>query len=99
MEHVEGRFRLPAEQALALAVEDSPVFVAGGAVVLAALFLDKDKIVAAMRGRTLPPLRAASTLARWIDVSRLRAEGTASASLENLVAAHALDHWLETYVG
>jgi SAM-dependent methyltransferase len=50
MEHVEGRFRLPPEQALALAVEDSPVFVAGGAVVLAALFLDKDKLVAAMRG-------------------------------------------------
>jgi SAM-dependent methyltransferase len=50
MEHVEGRFRLPPEQALALAVEDSPVFVAGGAVVLAALFLDKDKLIAAMRG-------------------------------------------------
>jgi 2-polyprenyl-3-methyl-5-hydroxy-6-metoxy-1,4-benzoquinol methylase len=50
MEHVDGRFRLPHEQALALAVEDSPVFVAGGAVVLAALFLDKDKLVAAMRG-------------------------------------------------
>jgi SAM-dependent methyltransferase len=50
MEHVEGRFRLPPEQALALAVEDSPVFVAGGAVVLAALFLDKDKLTAAMRG-------------------------------------------------
>jgi SAM-dependent methyltransferase len=49
MEHVDGRFRLPPEQALALAVEDSPVFVAGGAVVLAALFLDKDKLVAAMR--------------------------------------------------
>jgi SAM-dependent methyltransferase len=49
MEHVEGRFRLPPEQAMALAVEDSPVFVAGGAVVLAALFLDKDKLVAAMR--------------------------------------------------
>jgi SAM-dependent methyltransferase len=49
MEHVEWRFRLPPEQALALAVEDSPVFVAGGAVVLAALFLDKDKLVAAMR--------------------------------------------------
>ena len=49
VEHVEGRFRLPAEQALALAVEDSPVYVAGGAVVLAALFLDKDKLVAAMR--------------------------------------------------
>jgi SAM-dependent methyltransferase len=49
MEHVEGRFRLPPEQALALAVEDSPVFVAGGAVVLAALFLDKDKLVTAMR--------------------------------------------------
>ena len=30
-EHAEGQFRLPPEQALALAVEDSPVFVAGGA--------------------------------------------------------------------
>ena len=61
--------------------------------------LSADPIPAAMRGRNMPPLRAASTLARWIDVSRLRAEGTASASLENLVAAHALDHWLETYAG
>jgi SAM-dependent methyltransferase len=50
MEHVDGRFRLPPEQALALAVEDSPVFVAAGAVVLASLYLDKDKLVAAMRG-------------------------------------------------
>jgi SAM-dependent methyltransferase len=50
MEHAEGRFRLPPEQALALAVEDSPVFVAGGAGTLASLFLDKDKLVAAMRG-------------------------------------------------
>ena len=50
IEHSEGQFRLPPEQALALAVEDSPVFVAGGAVVLASLFLDKDKMVAAMRG-------------------------------------------------
>ncbi len=49
MEHDEGRFRLPPEQALALAVEDSPVYVAGGAVVLAALFHDKDKLVSAMR--------------------------------------------------
>jgi SAM-dependent methyltransferase len=50
VEPVEERFRLPPEQALALAVEDSPVFVAGGAVVLAALFFDKDKLVTAMRG-------------------------------------------------
>ncbi len=50
IEHTEGQFRLPPEQALALAVEDSPVFVAGGAVVLASLFLDKDKLVTAMRG-------------------------------------------------
>lgn len=49
VEHVEGRFRLPPEQALALAVEDSPVFVAGGAVVLTSLFLDKDKLATAMR--------------------------------------------------
>ena len=50
IEYTEGQFRLPPEQALALAVEDSPVFVAGGAVVLASLFLDKDKLVTAMRG-------------------------------------------------
>ena len=42
-------FVLPVEQAMALAVEDSPVYVAGGASVLSALYLDKDKIVAAMR--------------------------------------------------
>ncbi|MCB2252237.1 methyltransferase domain-containing protein [Pseudomonas chlororaphis] len=50
MEHQDGQFRLPEEQALALAVEDSPVYVAGGAVVVAALFHDKDKLLAAMRG-------------------------------------------------
>jgi len=50
MEHHDGLFRLPEEQALALAIEDSPVYVAGGAVVVAALFHDKDKLVSAMRG-------------------------------------------------
>ena len=50
MEHVAGQFRLPPEQAMALALEDSPVFVAGGMAVLASLFLDKDKMVSAMRG-------------------------------------------------
>jgi len=50
MEHTDGRFRLPEEQALALAVEDSPVYVAGGASVLASMFIDKDKLIAAMRG-------------------------------------------------
>ncbi|TFZ03425.1 class I SAM-dependent methyltransferase [Ramlibacter rhizophilus] len=50
VEHDNGRFRLPEEQAMALADEDSPVYVAGGAVVLASLYLDKDKIAAAMRG-------------------------------------------------
>ncbi|NBA93412.1 class I SAM-dependent methyltransferase [Pseudomonas sp. R5(2019)] len=50
MEHQDGQFRLPEEQALALAIEDSPVYVAGGAVVVASLFHDKDKLVAAMRG-------------------------------------------------
>ncbi|HVS30579.1 MAG TPA: class I SAM-dependent methyltransferase [Thermoanaerobaculia bacterium] len=49
VEHAEGQFRLPPEQALALAVEDSPVYVAGGAVVLASLFLDKDKLITAIR--------------------------------------------------
>jgi hypothetical protein len=50
VEHAEGKFRLPAEQAMALADEDSPVFVAGGAGVLASLFIDKDKLLRAFRG-------------------------------------------------
>jgi SAM-dependent methyltransferase len=50
MTHHNGQFTLPEEQALALAIEDSPVYVAGGANVIAALFHDKDKLVAAMRG-------------------------------------------------
>lgn len=50
VETVDGRFRLPEEQAMALADAESPVYVASGAQVLASLFLDKDKLVAAMRG-------------------------------------------------
>lgn len=50
VEHADGRFRLPAEQAMALADESSPVYVAGGASVLASLFFDKDKVVQAFRG-------------------------------------------------
>jgi SAM-dependent methyltransferase len=50
VEHASGRFRLPPEQAMALADEDSPVYVAGGVTVLESLFLDKSKIAAAMRG-------------------------------------------------
>lgn len=50
VEHRDGEFRLPEEQAMALAIEDSPVYVAGGASVLSAMYLDKDKIVNAMRG-------------------------------------------------
>jgi SAM-dependent methyltransferase len=53
--YAEGQYQLPPEQALALAVEDSPVYVAGGATVLASLFLDKDKQVAAMRGNGAVP--------------------------------------------
>lgn len=50
IEAEDGKFRLPEEQAMVLADKDSPVYVAGGASVLASLFLDKDKVVAAMRG-------------------------------------------------
>ncbi len=50
MEHHDGHFVLPEEQALALAIEDSPVYVAGGMMVVASMFHDKDKLVAAMRG-------------------------------------------------
>jgi SAM-dependent methyltransferase len=50
VEHDKGRFRLPEEQAMALAIEDSPVYVAGGASVLSSMYFDKDKVAAAMRG-------------------------------------------------
>ncbi len=50
VETTDGRFHLPEEQAMALADENSPVYVAGGAQILASWFLDKDKIMAAMRG-------------------------------------------------
>jgi len=50
MEHHDGQFTLPEEQALALAIEDSPVYVAGGVMVVASMFHDKDKLLAAMRG-------------------------------------------------
>ncbi|WP_426139669.1 class I SAM-dependent methyltransferase [Pseudomonas sp. DWP3-1-2] len=50
VEHYDGQFRLPEEQALVLGNEDSPVYMTGGAAVVAALFHDKDKMVAAMRG-------------------------------------------------
>jgi SAM-dependent methyltransferase len=50
VEYTDGRFRLPPEQAMALAHEDSPVYVAGGATVLSTMYIDKDKIVKAMRG-------------------------------------------------
>jgi SAM-dependent methyltransferase len=50
LEAVNGGYRLPAEQAMALANEDSPVFVAAGQNVLASCFLDLDRMVAAFRG-------------------------------------------------
>ncbi|CAM3946217.1 hypothetical protein CCOS865_04350 [Pseudomonas reidholzensis] len=50
MQHLDGRFVLPEEQAMALAIEASPVYMPGGASVVAALFHDKDKLLAAMRG-------------------------------------------------
>jgi SAM-dependent methyltransferase len=50
VEHAEGAYRLPPEQAMALANEDSPVFIAPGQNVLASCFLDLDKVLAAFRG-------------------------------------------------
>ena len=50
VEHADGRYRLPAEQAMALANEDSPVYVAPGQNVLAACFLGLDRVLAAFRG-------------------------------------------------
>ena len=49
VEHTEGQYRLPEEQALALALEDSPAYMAAGASVMSTLFLDMEKQMGAMR--------------------------------------------------
>ncbi len=50
VEATNGAYRLPPEQAMALANEDSPVFVAPGQSVVAACFMDLDRLLAAFRG-------------------------------------------------
>jgi SAM-dependent methyltransferase len=45
-----GAYRLLPEQAMALAAEDSPVFVAPGQSVVASCFMDLDKVIQAFRG-------------------------------------------------
>ena len=57
LEHVNGGYRLPPEQAMALANENSPVFVAPGTNVLAACFLEIDKVLGAFRGDGALPWR------------------------------------------
>jgi hypothetical protein len=69
MEHRDGQFRLPEEQAMALAIEDSPVYVAGGASVVAALFHDKDKMASAMRGNGALAWGAAAPSASSVPVT------------------------------
>jgi SAM-dependent methyltransferase len=50
VESANGAYRLPPEQAMALANEQSPVFVAPGTNVVASCFLDLDKLLKAFRG-------------------------------------------------
>ena len=50
VEATNGAYRLPPEQAMALAKEDSPVFVAPGQSVVASCFTDLDRLLAAFRG-------------------------------------------------
>lgn len=50
LEAVNGEYRLPPEQAMALANEDSPVFVAPGQSVVASCYIDLEKILRAFRG-------------------------------------------------
>jgi SAM-dependent methyltransferase len=50
LEHTDGGYRLPPEQAMALANESSPVFVAPGTNVVGACFTDIDKVLDAFRG-------------------------------------------------
>jgi SAM-dependent methyltransferase len=50
LEAADGGYRLPPEQAMALANEDSPVFVAPGTNVVASCFIDIEKLLDAFRG-------------------------------------------------
>jgi SAM-dependent methyltransferase len=50
LEAATGGYLLPPEQAMALANEDSPVFVAPGQSVVASCFIDLDKVLQAFRG-------------------------------------------------
>ena len=50
LEAADGGYRLPPEHAMALANEDSPVFVAPGQSVVAACFMDLDKLLQAFKG-------------------------------------------------
>ena len=50
VESTDSAYRLPPEQAMALANEQSPVFVAPGTNVVASCFLDFDKLLEAFRG-------------------------------------------------
>lgn len=50
LEQANGGYRLPPEQAMALADEDSPVFVAPGTNVVGSCFTDIDKLLEAFRG-------------------------------------------------
>ena len=50
LETTNGDYRLPPEQAMALADEDSPAFVAPGQSVVASCFMDLDKVLQAFRG-------------------------------------------------
>jgi 2-polyprenyl-3-methyl-5-hydroxy-6-metoxy-1,4-benzoquinol methylase len=45
-----GRYELPAEHAFALAQRQSPAFVAGGSLVMAAMFHDLERVAEAFRG-------------------------------------------------
>ena len=83
-------------------VEEAAVLVDRASLPAAILTRDKtplgaDPMAVVMRERTLPPLQSAETLARWIDLRRLHAEGTGTDWLENLLRAHTLDHWLATF--
>jgi SAM-dependent methyltransferase len=51
VETANGGYRLPPEQAMALANEDSPVFVAPGQSVVASCFMDLEPLIAAFRGQ------------------------------------------------
>jgi 2-polyprenyl-3-methyl-5-hydroxy-6-metoxy-1,4-benzoquinol methylase len=84
-----GRYELPEEQALALAVDDSPVFLPGGFMGIVSAYIDADKFVEAFR---------TGAGVGWHDHDRRLFKGT-ERFFRPGYKAHLVSEWIPTLNG